>query len=169
MHIRRTRLNEIEKVLNIIQHGRFIQEQTSNKGQWPEDYPAYEHILADISKGESYVCVSDELEEEIVPYGSLLATLCIQERPDPTYNKIDGQWLNEEVYTTIHRIASMQRVKGAARFAMEYVVDNYDNIRIDTHENNKAMLALINKFGFIYCGIVEVRDREFRLAFQLSQ
>lgn len=169
MHIRKTRLDEVEQVLEIIQHGRHIQAMTGNKGQWPDHYPARQHIEADILKGESYVCVSDQAEADLINEGTLLATLCIQESPDPTYANIDGQWLNDNDYVTVHRIATNQKVKGAASFAMQYVVDKYHNIRIDTHEKNKAMLAMIAKFNFIYCGIVEVRENEFRKAFQLSR
>ena len=53
-----------------------------------------------------------------------------------------------------HRIASSGEIKGIFNTAMEYALQHYDTIRIDTHRDNKVMQKAIVKFGFEYCGII---------------
>ena len=40
------------------------------------------------------------------------------------------------------------------------------DVRIDTHRDNETMLHLIEKNGFIRCGIIIVDDGTERIAFQ---
>ena len=57
----------------------------------------------------------------------------------PTYAHIDGAWLDDDSYVTIHRIASSGIVKGAAKDCINWCIEHYGNVRADTHPNNKAM------------------------------
>lgn len=47
----------------------------------------------------------------------VLAQFALCTGEDPTYAHIDGAWLDDDSYVTIHRIASSGIVKGAARTA----------------------------------------------------
>ena len=38
-----------------------------------------------------------------------------------------------------------------------------DNIRIDTHRDNKPMRHLLEKYGFTYCGIIYLLNGDERL------
>lgn len=86
---------------------------------------------------------------------------------DPTYNTIyEGQWLNDAPYATIHRIASNGEVKGIFRLALQFALNRYDNIRIDTHHDNIVMRNAIMQNGFSYCGIIHCWNGDERMAYQ---
>ena len=48
----------------------------------------------------------------------------------------------------------------------DYCKEDFDNLRIDTHDDNKKMQHLIEKNGFIRCGIIYVYDGSPRIAYQ---
>lgn len=169
MYIRQTKTSEIPEVIKIIDYGRQLQRKNGNNIQWPPHYPVVSDIEKDIANNFSYVCVIDNDDDTDLPAESIVATMCIQEGDDPTYQMIDGAWLNDFPYVTIHRIASNQLVKGAGSFCMQYVLDNYDNVKIDTHEKNSSMIALIQKFGFEHCGEITIADGTPRVVFQYSK
>ncbi|MBR4396591.1 MAG: hypothetical protein IKS93_01915 [Methanobrevibacter sp.] len=89
---------------------------------------------------------------------------------EPTYQYIeDGQWLNDESYVTVHRIASDGKVHGIFKCVADYCKSISDNIRIDTHENNSIMQKQIENNGFKKCGTIYVRDKSPRIAYQWSK
>ncbi len=79
----------------------------------------------------------------------------------------DGNWLSDEPYGTIHRIASDGTVSGVVKMAVEYCRKTILNLRIDTHEKNKTMQHVVEKIGFIRCGIIYLEDGSPRIAYQL--
>lgn len=108
-------------------------------------------INEDISKGICYlICEGD------VPHG----VFALLDGDEPTYEYIEnGQWLNDDMYVTIHRIASDGKVGGIFNCAVRYCKSHFDNIRIDTHKSNLIMQKLIEKNGFQRCGTIYVRDK----------
>ncbi|MBG9989429.1 GNAT family N-acetyltransferase [Aerococcaceae bacterium DSM 111176] len=165
MRIRKTNLDDISAVLETFDHARKIIRATGNTVQWSGEYPGKIDIEEDIQLDHSYVCVATE-EYTGVELGTVLATFALPTTPDPTYTHIDGAWLNDDEYATVHRIAANGKVKGAGRYCMEWIIDEYSNVRIDTHELNKPMLKLIKHLGFEYCGEIMAKDQTPRLAFQ---
>lgn len=167
MQIRKTKTSDVPDVLEMLNHGRSIIRDTGNTVQWTGEYPGKIDIEQDIQQDVSFICIATEADANAnVQPGTPLATVAVMTAPEPTYQTIDGQWLNDEPYATIHRIATNGRVKGAGRFCIEWVLEHYDNVRIDTHEANKPMLYLIEQLGFQYCGQVIVHDGTPRMAFQ---
>ena len=75
----------------------------------------------------------------------------------------EGEWLNDEPYVTIHRLASDGRVHGLFQCAAEHCKLLSPNVRVDTHANNTTMQRLIEKSGFKKCGIIHVRDGSPRI------
>ena len=88
--------------------------------------------------------------------------------PEPTYARIyDGKWLDDEQpYYVIHRIASLTSVHGIFRTMMEYCGQRAQNIRIDTHRDNRVMQRRLQQHGFTYCGIILLASGAERLAYQ---
>ncbi|XJS10250.1 hypothetical protein ACF3NG_08945 [Aerococcaceae bacterium WGS1372] len=172
MYIRKTTLQDIPSVIAILDYGRQVIRESGNTVQWQGNYPGVKDIEKDIKNDSSYVVVVDDSDDENqtdqkdLKEGSIVGTFCIQEVEELTYREIKGQWLNDDDYVTIHRIASNQKLKGIGQFCMNYVKDNYSNIKIDTHESNHAMIKLIEKSGFIYCGEIIVTDGTPRNAYQ---
>ena len=85
-------------------------------------------------------------------------------RADEFYSYIEGQWLNDEEYATIHRVANI-RPCGVLKKAIEYAGQFASNIRIDTHEENTIMINALTKYGFKYVGDIFIGDKSRRLAF----
>ncbi len=100
----------------------------------------------------------------------LVATFLLRGRDDPTYARIEnGAWLNSEPYATIHRIAGNGKVHGVLHAAIEFALQQYDNIRIDTHRDNRVMQRAVRKEGFRYCGIIYCWSGDERLAYQYAK
>ncbi len=134
--------------------------------QWQNNYPNEHTFLEDVRAEKSFVF----LEED-----ELVATAMVDVDGDPAYQKIyDGKWLNDKPYGVIHRIAvkksrgkSLQYGQRTFTEIFKYLLSQgVYNVRIDTHEKNRPMRNLLEKFGFTLCGKVTVHDGTERMAFQ---
>ena len=99
----------------------------------------------------------------------ILAQFALCPGEDPTYAKIDGAWLDNDAYVTIHRIAASGLVRHAARDCIRWALKHYGNVRADTHPNNKAMQHVLESSGFARCGLIQLLDRPVdttRIAYQ---
>ena len=155
--IRKTTIEDLDSLRKIFSHAREQMKEDGNPDQWKDDRPDEQLILQDIAKGNSYV---------VIAKGKIVGTFAFIVGVDPTYLKIDGAWLNDDEYGTIHRIASDGTTSGVFKAATEYVESFGVDIRIDTHQNNRRMLHLIEQNGFIRCGIIITDDGTPRIAFQ---
>ncbi len=157
--IRQSTREDIPRLQEIYAIARDFMAGTGNPHQWDADYPGEELLLEDIGSGDSYVCLLE---------GRIVAAFVLRGGNDPTYEVIDGAWLNDRPYATIHRIASSGEVKGIMHLVMQFARQHYQNIRIDTHRDNIIMQNAILKEGFKYCGIIRCWNGSERLAYQYS-
>ena len=157
LSIRKTELVDLDELKLVFDYARNTMRENGNPTQWGSDRPGINLIINDINNGESYVVEND---------GEIVATFACIEGIEPTYIDIDGKWLNDDEYLTIHRIASNGKVKGIFDFVIDYVSKMNKDIRIDTHADNNIMKHLIEKNGFIECGIIVVDDGTKRIAYQ---
>ena len=126
---------------------------TVGKGDEPEAL-----IEEDICQGNLYV-----LEE-----ADIHAVFAFIIGEDPTYQEIEeGNWKSEEPYAAVHRVASDGTVQGVLGHVMDYCSAQVPHIRIDTHTDNKVMQHVLEKYGFVSCGIVHVPDGSPRIAYEL--
>jgi RimJ/RimL family protein N-acetyltransferase len=155
-----------KKILEILQSAsKFLAEQGIN--QWQNNYPNQAIIENDINEGISYVLVDDQ--------NQILSVATLDTKPEPNYKIIlEGEWLNEQPYATIHRIATNPEHagKGVAKATFEYLIEQakllgFHEIRIDTHPDNHIMQHIISASGFEYRGIILVADQTERFAYQL--
>lgn len=161
MDIRKSTVEDLSRLQEIFATARAFMVATGNPNQWAEDYPSEELLSRDIASGDSYVCVLD---------GRVVATFVLRGGQDPTYDVIyGGAWLNDGPYATIHRIASCGEVKGVFRSVMQYALQQYDTIRIDTHQDNRVMQHVVLAAGFRYCGIIHCWNGSERLAYQYTE
>ena len=163
--IRKTEIKDIPAVIAIFDEAKAY-FKAQGIPQWQHGTPNEEMLRNDIAKGYSYV-----LDED----GTVIGTACIIEEADPDYSRItEGNWLNDEPYAVVHRIAVKSSCKGngyAAKLlqhAQETAQKNgWRNVRIDTHECNSSMRRLLTKNGFVQCGNVEIGPlKEPRIAYQ---
>jgi hypothetical protein len=163
MLIRKSTINDLPSILKLIQDGRQKMISEGNITQWTNGHPSNEQIISDIRKGVSHIIIDESTHQPI-------ATFALIEGPDPTYAQIyDGQWLDSLPYYVIHRVASAPGVHGIMRMVLEYAFSFTNTIRIDTHEDNRTMRALLQKYGFTYCGIILLENGDPRLAYQRTE
>lgn len=129
-----------------------------NLHQWSDKYPDEETLLSDIARGELYIAHDGN---EI--YGVFMLSFSGED----TYKEIQGAWINDEPYAVIHRIASFGKGKKLLKDAINFAFEKTNNIRIDTHEDNNIMRTLLKKLGFIYTGIIHLKNGDERRAYQL--
>lgn len=156
--IRKATIEDLDTILLLIEEGRRKMIAEGNVNQWSGGRPSREMLIKDITEGVSHLVVHN---------GKPVATFALIEGQDPTYARIyDGEWKNDNPYFVIHRVASMAGVHGIMRTVLDYAFTQTGTIRIDTHEENLTMRALLKKYGFAYCGIILLDNGDPRLAYQ---
>ncbi len=159
--IRKTTAADFDRLLEIYAGARRLQRDTGNLNQWLI-HPPLCRLEQDLKEGIGYV---------ICENGKIVGTFAFILGEDETYKVIDGKWLNDEPYGTIHRIAGDGIHKGIVKTAVEFGLTLTDNIRIDTHPDNAPMQALLPKLGFKFTGKIYISDdfgtHSERDAFQL--
>lgn len=157
MNVRPAQAEDLERILEIYTIARRFQCDTGNPTQWAGGYPARELIEEDIRTGASHVC-----EEN----GRVVGVFALFTGEDPTYGYIEGAWPNDMPYATIHRIASDGSCRGVASFCFNWCLERHDNLRIDTHADNRVMQHVLEKNGFVPCGTIYLENGDPRLAYQ---
>ena len=155
LSIRPAAKNDLPAIMKIYDIAQDRMAANGNPDQWGKIYPSETVIKEDIASERCFVVVSDAVHGVFV--------LC--EGEDPTYKTIDGAWLNDSSYVTLHRIAADTEVCGVFDLIAGYCKARYDNIRIDTHEKNTVMQHLIEKNGFARCGIIITHNGTPRIAY----
>ena len=159
MKIRKTTFNDMSAAMNIYSGARNFMTAKGNPNQWTNGYPSEDFIINDINNGNSYVIVDGKKKITGI-FTFIIGT-------DPTYDIIEnGKWLNDKPYGVIHRIASSGQTKGITEICLNWCFEQIDNIRIDTHKDNKPMKDAIIRNGFEYCGIIYCHNGTKRIAFQ---
>lgn len=158
LHIRPATMLDLDEIMDIYAIAKEYMKAKGNPNQWNGAYPEREMLAGDIEKKQLYVCKSDNKVQAVFAF--IIGD-------DPTYAYIeDGQWLNSQPYGTIHRIAGRGEVKGIFKQCLDFCLGQIQDIRIDTHRDNKVMQHLLQKHGFRKCGIIFLQNGSERLAYQ---
>ena len=139
MPIRLATTADLPAISAIYAFARTQMAKDNNPTQWGKSHPPLDLLKADITAKHLYVI------EEAGNIGGVFAFILGE---DPTYQQIDGAWLNDQPYGTIHRIAGNGKIKGTFSKALAFCEQLEPNIRIDTHQNNKRMQHLLEKKWF---------------------
>lgn len=165
--IRKASINDLKCALRIYEDAieKFAIEKTF---QWEKGYPPNEESFRnDFINNEIYVALMDE---------KIVGVMTFLLNGEDDYLEIDGKWLNDEKYLTIHRIAVAKEYYGKGigylliKFAKDYCLNNsFNSIRIDTHALNFDMQKMLSRNGFTRCGVIRLRNKNFDLrdAYQL--
>ena len=160
MIIRKAVPTDIDRLMQIFAIAREFMKSSGNPNQWINGYPQEELIKNEIEQGHCFVCVNND-------DGMVVATFCLIQGPDPTYSYIeDGAWPDNEPYYVIHRLASDGSVKGITGFCIDWCQQISPCLCADTHHDNKVMQHLLEKNGFVKCGIIYVANGPPRIAYQ---
>ena len=163
--VRPSTSRELDALLEIVEHGRAALA-AAGVPQWNDGYPSCESIASDLEKKVSYTALHN---------GKPIATAVILTDGEPDYDEInDGRWLQDGPYITVHRVATHRDAKrtGAATALIEMAERmakerGFRAVRIDTHRQNLAMQAFLEKNGFVRCGVIFLRrSGAERIAFE---
>lgn len=156
--IRLAKYDDLPEIMLIYEGARRFMKRSGNPNQWINGYPLEEIIRSDIDNSNFYI---EEFEGVVT---GCFAFIIGQE---PTYLHIEGQWIDERPYGTIHRLASSGIMGGVADRCFAFCQTLLPSLRADTHEDNIVMQRLLLRNGFRYCGIIHVANGTPRLAYQL--
>ena len=153
-HFRKAELSEISPIWRILQQA-VLRRKEEGSNQWQDGYPNPEVVQKDIEKGDGFVLLSGET---IIGYSAVLIN------NEPAYEKIEGNWLTNDDFVVLHRVAISEKYlgKGFAKMILGYIEDfarsnNIYSIKADTNFDNIAMLKIFKNSGYSYCGEVYFR------------
>lgn len=158
--IRQATTQDIAEILRIYAAARAFMRASGNLTQWTGGYPSEEIVRADMEKGVSWVLESASCR--------LCAVFALIPGDDRTYACIEGAWLDDSPYATIHRAASDGTARGTFRTMLDFARSRHDHLRADTHADNRPMQNCLQKSGFTYCGIIYLADGSPRRAYEWS-
>lgn len=156
--IRRANKEDIKFIMRIYEAAKKKMRADGNLHQWSDKYPDEETLINDIARNELYIAYDVE---------GIYGVFMLSYSGEETYEEIQGAWLNDEPYAVIHRIASFGKGKNLLEEAIDFAFEKTNSIRIDTHEDNNIMRNLLKKIGFIYTGIIHLKNGDERRAYQL--
>lgn len=160
--IRKAEKQDLSRIYEIYEIARQFMRDNGNHAQWGEGDRPEELLEDDIQQGNLYVLEGDEAQ--------IHAVFVFVEGPDPVYLHIEqGSWRSESEYAAVHRVASDGTVRGVLGIIMDYCKAQIPHLRIDTHEDNKVMQHVLEKYGFVRCGIVYMPDGSPRIAYELLE
>lgn len=157
MKIELAKKTDLNKLLEIYREAREFMKNSGNKTQWGDNKPSKETLERDIENKNLY---------KVVDFDEIVGACALIYGEDKTYLEIDGKWLNDEPYATLHRVVSSGKARGIMSEIIKFSEEKYENLRIDTHKNNHKMLDKIRENGFTYCGVIKIDDGSPREAFQ---
>ena len=161
MTVRKAVKTDLPDIMAIYRGAQTYMVKTGNPTQWPVGHPPEAMIRQDMAAGACFV-----LEEA----GKLEGVFALYEGEDPTYRVIQGAWLTDGPYVTVHRLASAGRKSRVAdecfSFCEQFARGKCVSIRVDTHEQNTPMRRAIGRCGFTYCGQITVKDGTPRRAYE---
>ena len=150
--------NDLAQIQTVYAAARRFMVASGNPNQWSQSYPSDELLWQDIAKQQLYVEETD---------GTIHGVFVLAMGEDPTYAYIEGgEWLSDEPYGTIHRIASDGSASGFFSRCMAFCESKISHLRIDTHHDNAVMQHLAEKVGFHRCGIIYLANGSPRIAYE---
>lgn len=143
--------HEAERCFEIIDEGRRFQREQGFV-QWTDDYPNMDTIRRDVAERTGYVLKAD---------GVIAGYMCIDFSGEPAYQEIEGAWRADRAYAVVHRMAFSGEFRGMGLVdtAFGLIEDlclerGVGYIRVDTDFPNKRMQHILDKNGFVQCGVI---------------
>lgn len=141
-------------IWEIVQHA-ILRRKNDGSSQWQDGYPNPDTIREDIENGFGYIF---EIDGETAAYSALIFN------NEPAYENIDGKWLSDNDFLVIHRVAVSDGFLGKGISSKLFLeIENFAkqqqvfSIKLDTNFDNLAMLKILEKLNYTYCGEVYFR------------
>lgn len=133
-----------------ILQGAIEQRRLEGSDQWQNGYPNERTVRDDIARRVAYVLTEGDA---VIAYAAIILD------GEPAYDTIDGRWLTDGRYATVHRVARARDVrnKGVATTFLKLIEGlciglEVPSIRLDTNFDNPAMLRILENLSYRYCG-----------------
>lgn len=155
--IRNAKCQDLSRILEIYAYARQFMADHGNPNQWGKTNPPRQMLEADIAQEKLYVVENGQ---------RICGMFFFDIGEDPTYKVIyEGNWISNAPYGTIHRIAS-DGSGGIFSACVEFCSKKCHHLRIDTHHDNRIMQRVVEKAGFLRCGIIYIADGTPRIAYE---
>lgn len=161
-NFRKATLNDSSQIWTILQDA-IKRRKADGSQQWQDGYPNPDVIRDDISKEVGYVLADGD---QIAGYCAILIN------DEPAYADIKGKWLTEGDFVVYHRVAISEDYigKGLSKTLLNHIEtfaleNKIYSVKVDTNFDNAAMLSILKKAGYEYCGEVFFRGAA-RMAFE---
>ena len=149
MILRKASISEKQVIWEILQQA-IAQRKLDGSEQWQNGYPNEETVQEDINNGFGYVLVE---ENTVIAYAAIIFGI------EPAYLDIDGEWLTNQDYAVVHRVATSNSVKGrgvATHLFQQIeelsITQKVYSIKVDTNFDNIPMMKILDKLNYTYCG-----------------
>ena len=153
-NFRTATINDIPTIWAILQQA-ILRRKNDGSNQWQDGYPNLTVIKNDIEKANGHVLLEGE---------NIIGYCAIAINDEPEYLKIDGSWLTNSDFVVFHRVAISTAYLGKnlskkmIDFIEDYAINlNIKSLKADTNYDNFAMMKILEKSGFKFCGIVFFR------------
>lgn len=156
------RTEELAICMEILRAGREFQREQGFI-QWTDDYPSMDTIREDIEKKRGFLLKADK---------NPAAYVSVDFEGEPAYADIKGAWKSDMPYAAAHRLAFAGQFRG--RGLTKVIFHEIEKlclekgvcvIRMDTGFDNKRMQHVMEKNGFIKCGVISYEGDE-RVAYE---
>ena len=134
---RHATMRDLPQMQKIYARARALMAANGNPTQWGNEFPRESMIEDDIANQRTMLLVDTCNGHE-----RILAQFALCPGKDPTYAKIDGAWLDNDAYVTIHRIAASGLVRHAARDCIRWALKHYGNVRAELELSDASDRAL---------------------------
>ncbi len=149
MNLRLATPEDLDTIWNILQDA-IAQRKKDGSEQWQHGYPNKQIVEADIQDSHGYVLIK---ENQIIAYAAIVFGI------EPAYNDIKGQWLSQDEYVVVHRVATAESYKGhgVATLLFQFIErlsigKGVFSVKVDTNFDNYPMLRILEKLHYTHCG-----------------
>lgn len=145
---------DLEQIWEILKRA-IARRKSEGSTQWQDGYPNPAVIQQDLQNQAGYVLTDGDT---VVGYCAVLIN------GEPAYAALRGKWLTGGDFVVYHRVALAESYtgKGLAQQMLRYIEDfalsrGISSVRADTNYDNAAMLKILDRLGYVYCGEVSFR------------
>ncbi|HHX79218.1 MAG TPA: GNAT family N-acetyltransferase [Acholeplasmataceae bacterium] len=168
--IRNACYQDLDEIMAVIDDAKqLLKMSESDQWQDTDGYPNKKTFNEDLELNHVYVLI----EEDVIA-----GVIVLSFAHEDAYDVIDGEW-KYKTYSVIHRLAVKNGYYGRKigyrlieHCVKETKKQKVESIRVDTHEKNKTMQILLEKTGFVNCGIIYLLRKDVlnnkRIAFELK-
>ena len=154
LNFRQATPDDSREIWQILQQA-ILRRKNDGSRQWQDGYPNAGTVQSDIEHRIGYVLTEND---EVAAYAAVIFN------DEPAYEAIEGKWLSEGDFNVVHRVAVCDKAAGKG-FATEIFrrIEEFSrkngilSIKVDTNFDNVAMLRILEKLGYKYCGEVYFR------------